>query len=453
MDKKHSITEAKAKADEAGVEFNLTRLNIAIRFTLDGVRERKAAKACGEQWPVGDVVDGFFKNDTQWDLTIASIGKAKDKLARVQWDIDHGTFDYATHFPNDKHTRAEQANAPDQVLLGTIFDAFEKECRAKYRKVNTLRKKIGYLNCWVRPFWAHRPAADLTVKAVKAWFAGIRDGEILPVANNLNARPAGLLIRKETAKLILIQLYGAIECNAGADVFEETNPLKGNISLDKIWGEANGNREEHKVLPFTQEDELKILRAATPRQQRLFKFWISTGLRIGELFALRWSDIDFTPGREVINVRFQYQNGVLTPELKNKQSERSVPLSAAALRVLQEQKAEVVQHLHQHVWPGVSGQPLTNPSNSFGQHEWARLLEAAGVTYREPEQCRHTCASRLCKVIPDTYKVSRLLGHKDVNTTNKFYRKWIEENEAINGHFRLPQDDGVLLQVRAEQAA
>ena len=48
------------------------------------------------------------------------------------------------------------------------------------------------------------------------------------------------------------------------------------------------------------EDEEKLLRNASPYTQDLVRFALNTGLRIGELFDLRWSNVDLE--KDVLNV-------------------------------------------------------------------------------------------------------------------------------------------------------
>jgi integrase len=64
---------------------------------------------------------------------------------------------------------------------------------------------------------------------------------------------------------------------------------------------------------------------------------VLTGLRVGELLALRWSDIDLTA--KTLRVRQTVYNGVFdTP--KTKRSNRVVPLSPLAVEILERQKRE-----------------------------------------------------------------------------------------------------------------
>jgi integrase len=75
---------------------------------------------------------------------------------------------------------------------------------------------------------------------------------------------------------------------------------------------------------FSPEEVMLLVRAASSKQDAaIFRTAAFTGLRLGELLALLWRDVDFT--RSMIRVRASYSAGVLTtPKSGNV---RSVPMA------------------------------------------------------------------------------------------------------------------------------
>jgi integrase len=59
------------------------------------------------------------------------------------------------------------------------------------------------------------------------------------------------------------------------------------IPFWEFFREFNGG-----LRVVSPEEEEKLLRNASPCIQDLVRFALSTGLRIGEIFSLRWSDVD-----------------------------------------------------------------------------------------------------------------------------------------------------------------
>src|ERR671916_630914 len=82
---------------------------------------------------------------------------------------------------------------------------------------------------------------------------------------------------------------------------------------------------------FSPEDVMALVRAAESEQDAaIFLTAAFTGLRQGELIALRWRDIDFTGS--AIRVRNSYTNGHLTSPKSGKV--RSVPMAPQVAEVL-----------------------------------------------------------------------------------------------------------------------
>lgn len=139
-----------------------------------------------------------------------------------------------------------------------------------------------------------------------------------------------------------------------------------------------------------------------------------TGMRQGELLALRWMDIDWSARR--IRVRRNYVRGHMgTP--KSRSGERSVPL---ATRVAAE-----LRRLHEQTGYGddeelVFANPLTGGAldNADLLRRFKRALKAAGVRQVRFHDLRHTFGTRMA-ASPDVAmrKIQEWMGHRDYRTT------------------------------------
>lgn len=94
---------------------------------------------------------------------------------------------------------------------------------------------------------------------------------------------------------------------------------------------------------FLQPEEAKRLieAAGQTRFGNLIELALHTGMRIGEVTGLRWSDVDFD--NEILRVRVQLQrvnSKLVQRELKSASSRRSLPLTARALDALKRERAE-----------------------------------------------------------------------------------------------------------------
>ncbi len=137
---------------------------------------------------------------------------------------------------------------------------------------------------------------------------------------------------------------------------------------------------------------------------------LHTGLRRGELFALRWVDVDLEAGRLVVR----------GSTAKSGQT-RYVELNSEAVRVLTTWQASSSTCLSEAaqasglVFPSASGDTLDNV-----QSAWEALLKDATITGFRFHDLRHTFASRLVMAGVDLNTVRELLGHANLTMTLRY---------------------------------
>jgi integrase len=154
----------------------------------------------------------------------------------------------------------------------------------------------------------------------------------------------------------------------------------------------------------------------------LFDVALGTGLRLGELRALRWRDVD--RDRRLIRVERAYsRQGLRKP--KTDSSIRSVPLFPSVETAFRELAARAVERgryaPEELVFGSMRGTPL-HPSN-FRQRVWDPALCRAGLDgegYRFHD-LRHTCVSRLVAAGADVKLVQAVAGHANPLITLKRY--------------------------------
>ncbi|MHC4070514.1 MAG: tyrosine-type recombinase/integrase [Planctomycetota bacterium] len=129
---------------------------------------------------------------------------------------------------------------------------------------------------------------------------------------------------------------------------------------------------------------------------------MNTGLRRGELFHLRWADIDLI--RKIAVVRAGNAKSCRT---------RHVPLNSEAVLTLRRWKKTATSS--EWVFPSKAGSRLTSIKTS-----WHTVLRKAGITDFRWHDLRHHFASRLVMVGVDLNTVRELLGHSDLAMTLRY---------------------------------
>jgi integrase len=164
---------------------------------------------------------------------------------------------------------------------------------------------------------------------------------------------------------------------------------------------GNEWREKRHKAPLPERTEPYI-----DRIRPLVLLALNTGLRRGELFSLRWSDINLE--QSMLTVR--------AAAAKSGDSRR-VPLNAEAAGVLDIWKTQSSEPEapDAFVFPGDDGARLTNVNKG-----WASVCKLAKLTDFRLHDCRHSFASRLVQKGVDLNTVRELLGHADLKMTLRY---------------------------------
>ena len=160
-------------------------------------------------------------------------------------------------------------------------------------------------------------------------------------------------------------------------------------------------------LDFDEAEQL--IEAADPEWRPMIVAALKTGLRLGELLALSWEDINLKLGKLI--VRRSIARGVMgTP--KNGRT-RTVPLGETVLRELKAHR-----HLRgEFVFCNPDGRPLTE---NQCKAPLKRIFKRAGLRKLAWHALRHTFASHLVMKGAPLKSVQELLGHSDIRMTMRY---------------------------------
>lgn len=160
-----------------------------------------------------------------------------------------------------------------------------------------------------------------------------------------------------------------------------------------------------------------------------------SGIRLGELCALRWGDIDFEAGTISIvrtvsrNKNFQYsgnKTNLIIGMPKSKKSVRIVPLPDFLLKLSNELKL----YAKNETCYVLSGSKTPIDPRTY-QKLFKRILASAGVKNRKFHAIRHTFATRALELGVDIKTISEILGHSNVSITLNIYAHSLLEQKKI----------------------
>ena len=306
--------------------------------------------------------------------------------------------------------QARRGTLPGMVRTGATFaDAATEYLRYvehdRGRKPSTVRGYRSAIDAHLLPVFGAMPVEAVSTELIERWMAGFEGSP--RSRNKLLIQLHGILGRAR-------RVYG-LPSNAAADV--EKVPLRQSGDIDV----------------FSPEEVWALVRAADSQQDAaIFLTAAFTGLRMGELLALRWRDVDFTA--RTIRVRASYYLGQVTTPKSGKV--RAVPMApdvASALAQLGQREHWVEDD--DLVFAGVAGGYL---DGSALRRRYKAALAAAGLRPLRFHDLRHTFGTRMIAKA-DIRRVQEWMGHADVQTTMRYlhYAPRDEDAELVAEAFKI----------------
>lgn len=178
-----------------------------------------------------------------------------------------------------------------------------------------------------------------------------------------------------------------------------------------------------EILNLSQQQKLekRLLMNTTPTKLGIY-LSLYTGLRIGEVCALKWCNIDFN--EQVIHIRstvtrIKCDDGnnktkLIIDRPKTKASIRDIPIPIFICQKLLEVKKRSVSEFVTSDKPG-----FVNPRTY--EYRYHRLLSECNIPQINYHALRHTFATRCIEATGDIKLLSEILGHSSVAITMDIY--------------------------------
>jgi integrase len=360
------------------------------------------------------------------------------------------TYSFSYRRPDGRRTRcrigphptitATIARKTAEKLAAQVVQGNDPQAARQAARVEAAKAKQESLCAFIEgqySGWAesHQKRGDDTVKLLRRKF--------------------GYLYKRQMSEISAwdIQKWRSEEKKAGfssSTINRAVSTLKAVLSKAVEWGVLDFNPlssvkplkldNSSRIRFLSSEEELRLRKALDEREQELRRgrdsgnLWrqkrrytqlpdvlgdylkpmvllaLNTGMRRGELFSLRWEDVDFD--RKQLVVRGE--------KAKSGHS-RYLPLNSEAYSILEK-------------WRAISNSELVFPNPSSGSQltdiksSWTRLRAMACIEAFRFHDLRHTFASNLVRAGVDLYRVKELLGHSTIQMTERYAHLAPEHN-------------------------
>ena len=186
--------------------------------------------------------------------------------------------------------------------------------------------------------------------------------------------------------------------------------------------------KEKQVVCFTKQEQRQIEQAIVDgNKSKLYGviLCLYTGLRIGELLALEWSEVDLQNGILSVNKTRHDGNGNNVNSPKTETSRRMIPIPKQLLPFMKEWKKNSLSRFV------VSNGEKCISVRGY-QRMFERLLNRIGIPHKGFHALRHTFATRALECGMDVKTLSEILGHKNATVTlNRYAHSLVEHKQEM----------------------
>lgn len=290
---------------------------------------------------------------------------------------------------------------------------------------STYNRYLGMLNSRIIPYFSHFHVDKIKPTDIMQFYDLLsRDTQIVRRKKN-NGKKTGKPLSSKTIvehhRLLHAMLQRAVYWQMiVANPAERVQPPKTKKPKRKYYDDEQSKTLVSNLMELT-EDQFKYKVAII--------LTVFTGVRLGELMGLEWSDINFKDGIVSINRSSQYlaEKGVFTKTPKTESSIRDVAIPEFVVTLLEEYKYwyDNQKALFGELWYDsnrlfvqADGKPM-HPSTIS---KWfVKYVGQIGLPVINFHGLRHTNATLLISQNIDVAVVAARLGHAQITTTFNFY--------------------------------
>lgn len=288
------------------------------------------------------------------------------------------------------HFKYQQSSDPSMPLRD--FWKIYMEDMGKRLKETTIENKEHIWRCKIEPYFGDLPINEITPSRIRRWQSEMIEKGFKPT-----------YLKSINSQLSAVMNYAV-----------RFYDLRSNPCM-KAGSMGKGRADERPY--WTLEEFNKFSDAISNKYEAWMGFQILfwTGIRVGELLALKVEDIDLEAGLIRIDesyTRLKSKDIISSPKTEN--SIRTIVIHEE----LTEELREYMAHLYR---PRPASRLFPEKTKRFFEHEMERGIELAGVKKITVHCLRHSHASMLVEMGFSPIEIAKRLGHGKVTTTIETY--------------------------------
>ena len=296
------------------------------------------------------------------------------------------------------------------LSMEQLLESYIKEQRLRVRPTS-LANTVHLLNLYVLPRWAKRKIANVSPDMVEDLLYGL-------ASSGLRVGTVNTVRAKAHALFAFAVRKGHLTINP--------------ISKVRPLSYTDSSKSQVQAPWRLQEAKSALAAFKGHHLEPFFVLALSTGMRKGEILALRWSDINFPSStvrvqksrgeRRILVEHSRLEIQQIEGETKTRASNRTLPLSeevAALLHEVLDQRTRAGEVLQDdYLILGANGQPI---SPSYLTRGFNAVLKKSGIRRIRIHDLRHTAANIALESGARLEELSQGLGHTGTEITKRTY--------------------------------
>lgn len=308
----------------------------------------------------------------------------------------------------------EKKVGKDESLLLKHYGRISLEANASNRRDLT---NIEYANIFKKriiPVFGDMQLAEITPTALKIWQGNLKqEGLSGARIHNIRIVFSGILNDAYGDRLIDVNPFSFVKA----------------VPIDDV-----------DINPFTLNEVYRLIDNASGWFKNMLTLAFFTGMRTGEMMALRWENIDFARG--IIRIRKSVRMG-RKGDVKTFASKRDVLMLPPVVKALKNQFL-LTGLKNEEIFLTFKGEGFLY-SGSLTETYWHKLCERCELEKRDFYHTRHTFATMMISNGEDILWVANMMGHKDISMVMRKYAKYRKDDSVKRASFlEKPRQDQML---------